>query len=153
MVEQALARLPVPAEVTYRPHPASESPTQAPGRRVNIRQQTSVTEDLDLSDIAVCGALSSVAVEAASRGIPTVLVGDPQAFMTSPAEGMPGVRFVWTSAELAEALATGTAGASPPQHDGNAHFVLDRSLTRWRSLLGFPVPRAHEKPVTPEGTE
>lgn len=55
--------------------------------RMRVVEEMPLAQALDETDIVICGSLSSVAVETALMGVPTLLIGDPDVFTTSPAEG------------------------------------------------------------------
>jgi surface carbohydrate biosynthesis protein (TIGR04326 family) len=136
LVTQAIGLVELPFEVSLRPHPAG---TGAPGSlttEFRLDRHTSAADALTASDLALCGTLSSAGVEAACRGIPTLLVGDPALFTTSPAEGMPGVEFVFTARDLAHALGRNYGVRSRTEFDADMNLNSDVSTPRWRALLG-----------------
>ena len=144
LVGAALDRVGRPLDVALRPHPASQGSPASLDPRIRIDAHASLADALDTTDFAVCGALSSVAVETACLGIPAVMIGDADVFMTSPAEGMPGVAFALTADELAERLAALTAGVVRTERAVDDVFILDESLARWRLLLRFTTWQSNQ---------
>jgi surface carbohydrate biosynthesis protein (TIGR04326 family) len=132
----ALDNIDLSLDVAVRPHPASGRPQTPEMSRMRVVEEMPLAQALDETDIVICGSLSSVAVETALMGVPTLLIGDPDVFTTSPAGGMPGVSFVLTPDELAEALAArGRESRSRPH--GDDVLLLDPEVPRWRRLLGL----------------
>ena len=85
-------------------------------------------------DVAYSSNLTSAAVDAYLAGLPVVVMLEETELNLSPLRGQPGVRFVSTPQELAEALqATGQRSASIP--DCNEFFFLDPELPRWQKVL------------------
>jgi len=85
-------------------------------------------------DVAYSSSLTSAAVDAYLAGLPVVVVLDETTLNFSPLRGQPGVRFVSTPEQLAEALQTADQSVGPsPNH--SEFFFLDPALPRWQRLL------------------
>lgn len=82
-------------------------------------------------DVAYSGNVTSAAMDVHVAGLPVVVLRDSGELNYSPLRGRPGVRFVDTSAELAEAL----EGVFEPVSDAGDLFFLDPALPRWSRLL------------------
>lgn len=135
VVESALDRAGGPMDVVLRRHPTAPQSGESLDPRIRPAQRETLAELLDWADVAVCGALTSVAVEVACLGIPTILVCDADVFMSSPAEGMRGVAFAVNAAELAKALDGHAASRSLATNPRQDVFFLNAGLPRWKALL------------------
>lgn len=142
-------------DVHFRPHPAGD-PVDIPrsvrcceGRALDAGTASdhgsadpahrTMGEALAWADIAICGPLSTVILEALCMGRPTVIVDDPAVIDGNPAAGLPGAQHAASAAALAEQLSTLWAdrcrgdGAVLP--DPQSVFFLDARIPRWRQLL------------------
>lgn len=85
-------------------------------------------------DIAYSSNATSAGVDAYIAGLPVVVMLNAMELNFSPLRGQPGVRFVSTPVELAEALHEADQSLDMnPVHDG--YFFLDPALPRWQRLL------------------
>ena len=82
--------------------------------------------------------MTSAAVDAYLAGLPVVVMLDETELNFSPLRGQPGVRFVGTPEELADALQAGHGATAYP--DRKDFFFLDPALPRWRRLLSIASP-------------
>ncbi len=128
-----------PTAFAFRPHPAADFVDLTPYPRITLDHHISLSDALDAADLAVCGASSSAAVDAASRGVPTVLVSDPHSFFSSPAEGQPGTAIAKTAEDLSPLLLGGMSRRFLPDASASG-LLLDSSLPRWRALLTTSDP-------------
>jgi hypothetical protein len=103
-VAQALELVDLHAVVSVRPHPAASGGQISLDSTIRVDEHASVIEALSATDIAVCGALSTVAVESVCLGKQTLPISGPHVLMTSPAEGLRGLEIFLTSGNLAQAL-------------------------------------------------
>lgn len=85
-------------------------------------------------DIAYSSNLTSAAIDAYLFGLPVVVMLDDMELNFSPLRNQPGVRFVNTPEELADALQT-AAQDTVSRPDSNDFFFLDTDLPRWSHLL------------------
>ncbi len=139
VVEGALDLVRIPIDVALRPHPATEGTSTGRDPRIRIDQRPTVADALAATDAAVCGPLSSVAVEAALQGHPVILIADASVFMTSPAEAIPGVAFTLTADGLAAALAAATSDGTHVGPPVDLVFHLDGRLARWQTLVSHEL--------------
>ena len=122
-----------PLTVVLRPHPAAAPVDVARHPGITLDHHDTLGAALDDATIAVCGAISSAAVDAASRGLTTVLVSDASTFFTSPAEDLPGTATVRTPDDLAAVL-RGASDTEAPAASASV-FLLDAGVPRWRDLV------------------
>lgn len=85
-------------------------------------------------DAVYTGNVTSAAVEAYSVGRCVVSALDGDSFNMSPLRGLPGVIYVSSPKELADALRHLPEGQEGVR---DAYFCLDKRLPRWRCLLGI----------------
>lgn len=98
---------------------------------------TPVPELLVPGTIVWASNSTTVALEAACKGLPLMVQTAENDFNMCPLLGVPGMVFVKDTEELAAALA---APRTPDLPDD--FLALDRGLPRWRKLLGLgPAPR------------
>ncbi len=122
-------------DVRFRPHPAGGNAEAAGSRAITLDMHTSLSEALRATDLAVCGAISSAALDASCSGVPTVLVSDPETFFSSPAENQPNTVIIGTAEDLAGVLNGGESWRSLSRGASAPPFHLDPSIPRWRELL------------------
>jgi surface carbohydrate biosynthesis protein (TIGR04326 family) len=134
-VSQALDLAVLPILVSLRPHPAANGAPLSLDPRIRMDEHASVFDALMAADTTVCGALSTVAVESACMGKPTLLVADPHVVMTSPAEGLREVEFFLSSGKLAKALRRVRGDDSTASTDPAQVFHLDSKMSLWRGLV------------------
>ena len=103
LVNEALEITDIPIYATYRPHPAYVGPPVRLHPGIRLHGATSLREALLWANVAICGPLSSVAVEAIGAGRPTIIVGNARLFLTSPLEST-GANNVTTAHGLTHAL-------------------------------------------------
>jgi len=75
---------------------------------------------------------TTVALEAALRGLPVMAQAAENDFDLCPLQGVPGLVRIRTSADLARALASASCPMLPQDY-----LALDHALPRWRMLLGL----------------
>jgi len=89
-----------------------------------------------LEELLVPGAIvwtsnsTTVALEAALRGLPVMAQAAENDFDLCPLQGVPGLTRIRTSADLARALASASCPTLPQDY-----LALDPALPRWRMLL------------------
>jgi surface carbohydrate biosynthesis protein (TIGR04326 family) len=86
-------------------------------------------------DIAYSSSMTSAAVDAYHIGLPLVVMLEEMELNFSPLRGQPGVRFVSTPEELAEALQTAANKGTATASDESEFFFLATELPRWSRLL------------------
>ena len=91
-------------------------------------------EILNEFDVVYSSNLTSASVDAFLIGLPVVIRLDPTGLNLSPLRGQPGIRFVATPKELAEALQIGHQNMVN-RLDNNNFFFVDPELPKWRHLL------------------
>jgi hypothetical protein len=119
--------------IGFRPHPASASIDLRLYPGISLDSHDTLSSALAAADVAVCGSISSAAVDASGRGVTTVLVSDPRTFFTSPAEDRTGTVIIRTAEDLAAIL--DGAGRRQEVTASGTGFFLDASLPLWRALL------------------
>lgn len=123
-------------DVVVKPHP--NLPVQ--GRLAALFPQGGAPEVVNtpVPELLVPGTVvwaansTTVALEAAYKGLPLVVQAAVDDFDMCPLAGVPGVVFVRDAADLGAAL---TAPRTPDLAPG--FLALDRALPRWRALLGL----------------
>jgi len=122
-------------EIVFRGHPAAEPLTESVTSRFTLDDHPSSTEALRSANVIVCGALSSVALEALRLGKTTCLVADGRTFTSSPAEGF-DPSWVFGTKDLAGVL-RGKPVANREFHSPGLmnYFWLGHNLAKWRELI------------------
>ena len=134
-VADATSRVEHPLTVSRRPHPSGSGGSKWLEPRFRLDEHGSVVDALAAADLAICGAHSSVALEAACLGVLTLLVGNPSALMTNPAEGIPGVVLLLTPRHLIETVDRIVGAPITTGSSTHKMFHLDDQLPRWRAVL------------------
>jgi len=141
MAEGASSQLQRGFSFTLKPHP---------GLAVHLDEfpslkATQTTQALDQMlpsfDCVLSANSTSASVDAYVAGLPVIVALDGGALNLSPLRGQPGVRFVSSPDQLAQALLD-VENAGHPKTDGNDFFHLDTDLPRWKRLL-----RRDDKPT------
>jgi surface carbohydrate biosynthesis protein (TIGR04326 family) len=135
IVACALERTSKPYNVTLRSHPAYSGPSPILNARIHADRSPTTRAAIDNARLAVAGAMSTVAIEAALRGSRVIVIAEPKFFCSSPAEGLPEVSWARDGSTLGDLFADGASAPLPPAPNASAYFMLDRRLTRWRGLL------------------
>ena len=86
------------------------------------------------ANVALCGPLSSVAVEAIGTGRPTIIVGDGHLFLTNPLE-YTGASHVTTAHGLAHAHEQASRYLVEPSANLTDTFRIGKELKSWFALL------------------
>jgi len=146
IVRQALDIADFHGDVVFRSHPAMTLLWDHLPNGFSIDRHHTSNDALRDASIVVCGALSSVAIEALRLGKPTYLVADGRTFTSSPAEEFEP-SWVLGSEGLANGLLewrnTWRAFDSPGL---STYFWLELDLPRWRALLtGDPTPANNQR--------
>ena len=138
LVRPALAEPSSTWAVRLRLHPACSPRWPSPPTWLELDTENSASEAISKADVVVCGPLTSAAVEATSKGVPTIIAADPHVFLGSPAEDL-GALHVYSSDDFARTLE-----ATRPER-GKARVVKDHdtgsqqcSLVDWSALLELP---------------
>jgi surface carbohydrate biosynthesis protein (TIGR04326 family) len=130
----AAAELPPGTRYVVKPHPACPiDPKDYPTLTMQLTNAP-LGKLFAECDVAYTSNMTSAAVDAYCGGVPVVSVLDGEAFNISPLRGISGVRYVTHPGELAAALRTARAAGAGR---GTGYFFLDKSLPRWRRLLGL----------------
>jgi surface carbohydrate biosynthesis protein (TIGR04326 family) len=132
----AVAAGSLPGEVAFvvKPHPACPiDAADYPSLTMRLTNRP-LGELLPDCDVAYTSNTTSASVDAHSLGVPVITVRDGKALNISPLRGVSGVTFVGNAAELASALGRAREAT---QAVVEPYFCLDRSLPRWRQLLGL----------------
>ncbi len=136
LLKAASARLRLRITYTIKPHPNYQVKAQdfpSLGLRVVNDPLPQILGNFDIA--CSCNA-TSAAVDACLAGLPVIVVLDGTELNFSPLRGRPGVRFVATDEELAEALQPNLRCA-PERVDQQDLFFLDPQFPRWTRLLGL----------------
>jgi len=141
IVKKALDVADFHGDVVFRSHPATTPLWDHLPRRFSIDSHPTSNDALRDANIVVCGALSSVAIEALRLGKPTFLVADGRTFASSPAEDF-SPSWVFGSESLAEKLRGWPNVEGEPNSRGlSNYFWLGLDLPRWQALLkNDPLP-------------
>jgi surface carbohydrate biosynthesis protein (TIGR04326 family) len=134
LLEHAAEMLPKDTIFVIKPHPACPvnlEHYQRLGMRVSMEPLSTL---LEKCDVAYASGVTSAAVDAYLSGVPIISVLDPKKLNLSPLRGCAGAIFIYTQAELANALTTDFT--LPPQiSQTTSFFCLDATIPRWRGLL------------------
>lgn len=136
LLEKAVKLLPPEYRFTFKSHPGyAVDLAHYPGL-----QMDETTEALDRIlneyDFAVAANSTSASVDAYVAGLPVIIGLDGGDLNLCPLRGQPGVRFVSTPGELAEALQP-RGRSRAVNSDQHEFFFLDQELPRWKQLLGL----------------
>jgi surface carbohydrate biosynthesis protein (TIGR04326 family) len=136
LLEGAVARMAVRGTYVAKAHPNFLiNAKDYPSLHLTVITD-SLSEILHDFDIAYASNGTSAAVDAYLTGLPVVVMLDTVELNFSPLRNRPGVRFVATEKDLAEALLQGARQTF--QDDAReALFFLDPELPRWKKLLGI----------------
>ncbi len=127
-------------EVVVKPHPNLPVEGRLAARfaegGIPAVSNTPVPELLVPGTVVWASNSTTVALEAACKGLPLVVQVAENDFNMCPLLGVPGMTFVKDAEGLAAALA---APRSPDLPDD--FLALDKTLPRWRALLGMTSPQ------------
>ena len=134
LLEAAVLHMSIPALFNIKPHPSySVRSEDYPYLKLKV-----VTDPLGKIlrnfDGAYSSNMTSAAVDAYLAGLPVVVMLDNMELNFSPLRGQPGVRFVSTPVELADALQVADQELATSSGDKD-FFFLDSALPRWQQLL------------------
>jgi surface carbohydrate biosynthesis protein (TIGR04326 family) len=133
-LEIAVRALPAETVLVFKPHPACPfDPAKYPTLKLKMMEAPLVELFADC-DVVFASNITSAAVDAYCAGMPLVQMLEGSAFNMSPLRSMPGVRYVTSPDQLADALRTARqreAGVAEP------YFCLDPALPRWKKQLGI----------------
>jgi surface carbohydrate biosynthesis protein (TIGR04326 family) len=124
-----------PATTTFRAHPAGPHYSNPLHPSIQTLGIGTIEEALDGVNVVICGATSSVALEAAATGRQVVVIGDGRAFHSGDTTSHHAPMLVTSPALLARAVAEALEKSRPArrvqQHDV---MYLDQAIDRWRAL-------------------
>ena len=136
LLQAAIPHMSADMTFTVKPHPSwTVNPADFPALRFKVATDP-LGEILGDFDVAFSTNLTSAAVDAYFAGLAVIVMLNPDELNFSPVRGQPGVRFVSTAAELAEALQSG-AESSKAYCGLDGFFFLDPDLHRWKRLVGI----------------
>ncbi len=131
-------------ELRFRPHPASASyQPRADGLDYALAIGPLIDELL-ASDAVFVGSATSAAADAFQIGISVISIEEGWTINFSPLYRVPGVTFVRTPADLANALTTGEIDR---QGFAVNFFTLDSALPRWKALVADALNNAESNSV------
>jgi surface carbohydrate biosynthesis protein (TIGR04326 family) len=134
LLEAAAARLQSAVVYTIKSHPNYQvNAEDFPSLHLRV-VNSPLGEILGNFDIACSSNATSAAVDAFLAGLPVIVMLDRTELNFSPLRGRPGVRFVATDDELAEALERGPRCAAERVDQQNLFFI-DPKFPRWTQLL------------------
>ena len=135
LINHSLADGEFAATTTFRPHPAGvhhPSPLHHSIRSLGIG---TIEEALEGVNVVICGATSSVALEAAATGRQVLVIGDGRVFPSGDTTSRHAPMLVTSPALLARAVADALEKSRPAgriqQHDV---MYLDQTINKWRAL-------------------
>ena len=144
LLQETMGLFPSGYRFTFKPHPAYS---------VNLADYPGVTAEqtkdalgriLGDYDAVVVANSTSAAVDAYVAGLPVIIGLDGDDLNLSPLRDQPGVRFVSTREELAEALETAVLTRAMADSNRGEFFFLDPDLPRWKRLLARASPTCME---------
>lgn len=117
----------------YRPHPTSTEDLNFPSNRWSRSEFDSIATAIAQCEVAVCGQMTTAAMDACMNGRRVFIVAAADAFISSPAIGLPNVQVVTSQADLNSAPRV--EPESLPSKSSRQLVCTDRKLPRWRSIL------------------
>ena len=131
-LSQARHRIPVPVEITYRPHPVCDVSLDELGGVAGSLSRKPLLEILHEYDWAFSSNSSSAGLDAYLGGLRVAVFLDDASLNHSPLRGEDGVYFVNDHQALAQVIED-----NPVHRPGMAkkYFWLNSQLTRWSSLI------------------
>jgi surface carbohydrate biosynthesis protein (TIGR04326 family) len=128
----ALHRIPVPVEITYRPHPVCDMSLDEIGGVAGSLSKKPLLEILHQYDWAFSSNSSSAGLDAYLGGLRVAVFLDDASLNHSPLRGEDGVYFVNDHQALAQVIED-----NPVIRPGTVekYFWLDPQLTRWSRLI------------------
>ena len=134
LVSRAVKVLPDGYELTFKPHPGHAVDLSEYPDLTALETTESLHKILDQYDVAVAANSTSASLDAFLAGLQVIVDLSGDDLNLSPLRGQPGVGFVSTPQELANALMAVRSG-SRPANDRGKFFFLDAALPRWQALL------------------
>lgn len=137
IVRGALANQTEAFRVRFRPHPASLPQWTRQPPWLEMDGHGRVSAAIRASDLILCGAVSSAAIDALLQGRETFLIADGTTFLSSPAEGL-GATWIFTPEDLQHTLLTATRPTQlgdPLDSNIASAFKFDVNLQRWAQIL------------------
>ena len=146
-LEDARPLLTQPVCITLKPHPnLMVEPRAHPTLDLTVVTDP-LAQVLPRYDLVFASNNTSASVDAYVAGLPVLVSLDANDLNFSPLRGRPGVRFVRDAAALARALDEAAGSTMAPSAEAARFFYLDRTLPRWRRLLGLGT--ATDRPAAP----
>lgn len=136
LTQAARRQLPSGYEFTFKPHPGyAAALADYPDLRAAETREP-LAKVLGDFDIAIAANSTSAAVDAYVAGLRVIVTLDAEGLNLSPLRGQSGARFVSTAQELTDELVR-AGNVAPAELGRGSFFHLDRSLSRWKSLLAL----------------
>lgn len=134
LLEAAIPHIEVSLAYTMKPHPNySVNPEDYPSLNLKVTTEHLGNILCDF-DVAYSSNKTSAGVDAYLVGVPVIVMLDDAELNFSALREKPGVHFVSTPVELAEALQMAHQN-NTGNPDDNEFFYLDPELSRWKRLL------------------
>lgn len=139
-LEHAMDKLPQRHGIVFKAHPLVDATTFDLRPLNGTSSSDPVSHLLRRARVLITGASGSTALEALSRGIPTICVLDPAELDLSTIREHPLLRVVGTAEEFLSALQDLLTSTAARTTADNSLFHVDADLRRWRQLLHEPNP-------------
>lgn len=136
VVNEALDIVDIQVTTTYRPHPAYVGPEVRLHRSIRPDHHSSVRAAIGATDVVVTGAMSSVSVEAVCSGRLTVIIGDSNAFLTSPIEQLGKADYAISPKNLSALITNTSSTAEQDSANLKTVYSIDPTLASWRRTAG-----------------
>jgi surface carbohydrate biosynthesis protein (TIGR04326 family) len=138
LTENTMKLLPLGYKFTFKSHPGfAVNLANYPGLRSNETMEA-LDRILADYDLVLAANSTSASIDAYLAGLPVIIGLDGASFNLNPMRGQPGVRFVSSPEELAEALQK-VDQDMVVDSEHNEFFFLDAELPRWKQLLEFDL--------------
>ena len=138
VAEDFAASLEPAAHVAYRPHPTTEIDPHLLASDWLLSQHSSVNAAVASSRIALCGPVTTAALDARIAGKCVVVIGLADVLISSPAIGLPNVHLATTRSEVTS-LAKDIYLDSVTQLDPQP-LCTAQGIPRWHELLADVTP-------------
>jgi len=136
LLVDAAEKFPDNLDILVKSHPACPvDPAEWLSLKFNLTDAP-LNQLLDRYDVAYTSNMTGAAVDAYLAGKHVLSMLDPDTFNMSPLRGSPGVEFVVTPQELADAVSGRDSwGVSRSSEKQELFFYTDAELPRWNRLL------------------
>jgi surface carbohydrate biosynthesis protein (TIGR04326 family) len=133
LVSQAISFSDHVVKPVFRPHPTQWANAHPPGFERD--RAPTVQDAIRASGMTICGAGSSVALDSALLGVMTLIVVDPAAFASSPAEGLSSTFLAFTVDDINRYIEGGRAHRASAGLSPSRQLMIGGTLGAWRRQI------------------